>query len=82
MANDNIKCYGWFAEGLEDGDLPDVLILMKRSDIHNIIRMLSFGAEQSDNFGFIRESVWMVDALRRVLDEHIQRWDDDKADLE
>lgn len=82
MTYENIICYGWHAEGVEEDCLPDVLVLMSRSDIHDIIRMVQFAAEQSDNFGFISESVKMVDALRRVLTEHRKRCDEDKDDLD
>lgn len=82
MAYESIKCYGWHAEGVEEDCMPDVLVLMSRYDIQEIIRMVQFAAEQSDNFGFVRDSVHMVDALRRVLTEHRERCDEDKDDFD
>lgn len=82
MAYENIKCYGWHAEGIEGEDMPDVLVLMNRSDIFDIIRMLKMNAEHSDNYGVIRDTVYLIDALHRVLNDHKKRWDEDKEDLE
>lgn len=82
MAYENIKCFGWHAEGNEDDEMPDVLVLMKRSDINDIIRMLRMNAEHSDCYGVIRESVYLIDALHGVLADHRKRWDEDKEDLE
>lgn len=82
MAYENIKCFGFHAEDIEEGSLPDVLILISRSDIYDIMQMLRLGAMNSDDYNSIRDSVRMVDTLDRVLREHKERWNKSVEDSE
>lgn len=82
MAYENIKCFGFHAEDIEEDSLPDVLILMSRSDISAIMHMLRVGIENSDDYNNILDSVRMVDTLARVLREHKKLWDKSVEDSE
>jgi len=81
MAYESIKCYGYSANSTDDEVTFDVLVKMTRADVFEIERFVKFAAEQSDQFGFIRDCVGMVERWREVLLEHDRIVDEESDDL-
>lgn len=68
---DSMKCTGFC--GPADGEtLPDVILHCDRSVLVDIRNQIKFAVQQADNFGFIRDGVYLYDALDRVLKEHLE----------
>lgn len=70
MEYDSIKCTGFSVEGSGDDEIKYVFVRMRRADIMEIRHAMTFAAEQSDNYTFIRDCVRMVEKLGEVLIEH------------
>lgn len=68
---DSIK-YTGFSGPLDDEIRPDVILTCSRSDIYDILRYITFAVEQSENIGFIRDGVYLYDALDKVLKKHLE----------
>jgi len=78
---ESIQCFGFHKEGTDEEYLPDVILKMSRSDITEIQRFVKFAAEQSDQYGFIRDCVGMVERLRQVLIDHRERCEEDNENV-
>ena len=81
MAYDSITCTGFTSEGLDDDAIDYVLVKMMRSDIIEIQRFVKFAAEQSDQYGFVKDCVGMEQRLRQVLIDHRRFVDGDSDGL-
>lgn len=81
MAYDSIKCSGYSATNDGDEVTYDLIVNMSRADVFEIERFLKFAAEQSDQFGFIRDCVNMVERWRTVLLDHSRIIEEDSDDL-
>lgn len=80
MAYDSIKCTGYSADSVDGEFTYDVLVRMSRADVREIQRFVQFAAEQSDQFGFVRDCVRLVERLREVLVEHTRLVEEDSDD--
>lgn len=80
MAYDSIKCKGYSSEGSGDDVINYVLVRMGRADIMEIRHALTFAAEHSDNYSFIRDCVGMCERLGEVLTEHTRLVNEDSDD--
>ena len=68
---DSMKCTGFC--GLTDNEtLPDVVLHCDRSVLADIRRYIQFAVEHSEVYGFIRDGVYLSDALDRVMKEHLE----------
>lgn len=80
MAYESSKCMGYSANGTDNEVTYDVIVKLSRADVFEIERFVKFAAEQSDQFGFIRDCVGMVERWRSVLIEHTERIKEDADD--
>lgn len=71
---ESMKCTG-FCGLVDDETLPDVVLTCDRSVLADIRRYIKFAVEQADNMGFIRDGVYLYDALDRVMKEHLEMCD-------
>lgn len=80
MAYDSIKCAGYSANSTDEGVTYDLFVKMSRADVREIVRFVQFAAEQSDQYGFIRDCVRMVERWHAVLAEHTRIVNEDSDD--
>lgn len=66
---ESMKCTGFYGS-VDNETLPDVVLNCDRSVLSDIRRYIMYAVEHADNMGFIRDGVYLYDALDRVLKEH------------
>lgn len=81
MAYESIKCTGYSTVDSGEDVTYDVIVKMSRADVREIERFVQFAAEQSNQYGFIRDCVRLVDRWHEVLTEHTRLVNEDSDDL-
>lgn len=76
---ESMKCTG-FCGSNDCVTLPEVILHCNRSVILDIRRYVMFAVAHSDDMDFIRDGVYLYDALEKVLDDHLKILNEEDED--